>query len=35
MARDKEVRNGITKASEFAIASPMPDRATVADYVFA
>jgi pyruvate dehydrogenase E1 component alpha subunit len=35
MTRDKHARDRIAKACEFAIASPMPDPATVADHVFA
>jgi len=35
MTRDKQARDRIAKACEFAIASPMPDPATVADHVFA
>ena len=35
MARDKQARERIAKACEFAIASPMPDPATVGQHVFA
>ena len=35
LARDKNARDRIAKACEFAIASPMPDPATVGQHVFA
>jgi len=35
MARDKAARDRIAEACEFAIASPMPDPATVGQHVFA